>query len=162
MSASLGKFILAKIALAPVTTPNVTGNDAVSVELGIKFSSSVAGTITGLRFYRATNETVTNTAHLWSSNGQSLATGTFPSGAGWQTILFSSPVAITAGTTYVASYHTTQYVWNASYFTAALTVGPLTAPANAGVYRYGTTSSFPSSSWQGANYWVDVLFTPAQ
>src|SRR6185437_7893060 len=25
--------------------------------------------------------------------------------SGWQTVMFSSPVAITAGTTYIASYH---------------------------------------------------------
>jgi hypothetical protein len=86
---------------------------------------------------------------------------TFPSGAGWQTATFSTPVAITAGTTYIASYHTSQYVWNTSYFSGPLTVGPLTAPQNAGVYAYGSGNVFPSSTWQSSNYWVDVLFAPA-
>ena len=45
---------------------------------------------------------------MWSSTGALLATGTFTgeSASGWQELDFSSPVAVTAGTTYVASYHT--------------------------------------------------------
>jgi hypothetical protein len=29
-----------------------------------------------------------------------------------------------------------------------------------GVYAYGTGSSFPAQTWNGSNYWVDVVFTP--
>ena len=27
-----------------------------------------------------------------------------------------------------------------------------------GVYQYGSTSAFPNPSFQGSNYWVDVVF----
>ena len=52
---------------------------------------------------------------------------------------------------------------NNNYFTSALTNGPLTAPASGrtggnGVSAYGSTSSFPTNSYQGSNYWVDVVF----
>ena len=45
---------------------------------------------------------------LWSSSGALLATATFTneSASGWQDVAFASPVPVTAGTTYVASYHT--------------------------------------------------------
>ena len=103
---------------------------------------------------------------LWSSNGTLLATGTFnnTNATGWQTVTLSSPVAITAGTTYVASYHSNSaYSDTRNYFTSALTNGALTAPANAGVYAYGgdsTTGIFPTNTYQGSNYFVDVVFNP--
>ena len=144
------------------TPANITGNDSPSVELGLKFSSSVSGSIVGIKFYKATNSNVTHTGTLWNSKGSKLASGTFSneSAYGWQTLTFSSPVAITAGATYTISYHTSQYVWNLNYFNNPFTVGSLTAPVNAGVYRYGSTPAFPTSVWQAGNYWVDVLFLP--
>ena len=91
-----------------------------------------------------------------------LATGTFTNetASGWQTLTFTTPVAIAAGTTYVASYHSNgHYIANSNYFTAAKTTGPLTAPAAGnGVYTYGTGSALPTSSFGAANYWVDVYF----
>ena len=91
-----------------------------------------------------------------------LATGTFTNetASGWQTLTFSSPVAVTAGTTYVASYHTTvgHDSFTRSYFTSSYTSGSLQVPANGGVFIYGN-SAFPTSSYQSSNYWVDVQFT---
>ena len=102
---------------------------------------------------------------MWSSTGTLLATATFTNetASGWQTVTFSNPVAITAGTTYVASYHSNgRYAATANYFTTARVNGPLTAPAsNNGVYAYGTGNLFPTSTYGAANYWVDVIFSPA-
>jgi hypothetical protein len=44
------------------------------------------------------------------------------------------------------------------FFASAVTNGPLTAPAGAGVYLYGA-SGYPSNTWQNTNYYVDVVFT---
>ena len=76
---------------------------------------------------------------------------------------FSNPVAIDAGTTYVASYHSNgHYTATGNYFTTARVNGPLTAPAsNNGVYAYGTGNLFPTSTYGATNYWVDVVFSPA-
>jgi len=143
--------------------------DTSAVEVGMKFTSDVAGTVTGMRFYKGTGNTGTHTGHLWSSTGQLLASATFTNETttGWQTVNFSTPVAITANTVYVISYFAPKghYAADSGYFTsAAITSGPLHglqdgASGGNGVYAYGSASSFPSSSYQATNYWVDVLFT---
>lgn len=138
-------------------------NDSARVELGVKFTSSTAGTISGIRFYKGGLNTGKHTATLWSADGSKLATGSFSStaGIGWQTAKFSKPVRIKAGLQYTASYLAPQgrYAYNTDYFAKAYTNGALTVPANGGVYNYG--DGFPTSSWKAANYWVDVLFATA-
>ena len=78
---------------------------------------------------------------------------------------FASPVAVTAGTTYVASYFAPNGPLLddvASGLDAAVDNPPLHALANStsanGVYAYGAASTFPSSSYNATNYWVDVLY----
>ena len=142
--------------------------DTKAVELGVKFRSDVTGTITGIRFYKASTNTGTHVAHLWSSAGALLATATFSSetASGWQQVNFSTPVAIAANTVYVASYHTNtgHYSFDNNYFaTKGVDNAPLHALANGvsganSVYAYGTTSTFPSQSYLSTNYWVDVVF----
>lgn len=132
------------------------------LELGMKFTASVSGTVTGIRFYKAAGDTGPHTGSIWSASGTLLATISFAdeSASGWQTAAFSNPLQITAGTTYVASYHTTgSYVATSGYFNSAHTNGALTGLAGAnGVYSYGSGTTFPTSSYQSSNYWVDVVF----
>ncbi|MEV6237217.1 DUF4082 domain-containing protein [Lentzea sp. NPDC051838] len=150
---------------SPATVPTVTSaNDNNAYELGIRFSSSVNGQVTGVRFYKGTGNTGTHTGSLWAANGTQLATGTFvnETATGWQTLVFSSPVTITAGQTYVASYTTTvgRYAADSGYFQrTAVNSAPLSAAASPnGVFRSG--SGFPGDTFGGANYWVDVVFAP--
>ncbi|MBE2224961.1 MAG: DUF4082 domain-containing protein, partial [Anaerolineae bacterium] len=49
-------------------------NDPSAIELGVKFQSDVSGYITGIRFYKGTNNTGTHIGNLWDSSGQQLAT----------------------------------------------------------------------------------------
>ncbi|MET3332220.1 MULTISPECIES: DUF4082 domain-containing protein [Bradyrhizobium] len=144
-------------------TPALRSNgDTSQVNLGVQFTSSVAGTITGIKYFKSANDLGTHTGSLWSSTGALLATATFTNegSSGWQTVTFSSPVTITAGATYVASYHSNgHYASTTSYFTTARTNGPLTAPASVnGLYTYGTSNLMPTSSYSASNYWVDVVF----
>jgi hypothetical protein len=150
-------------------TPSmVTVNDPNSVELGVKFQASKNGSIIGLEFYKGPQNTGTHVADLWSATGNLLATATFTNetASGWQEVNFSNPVAVTAGSTYVASYHTAgNYSATSNFFATALTNGPLTAPASStsggnGLYAYGSTSLFPTNSFNASNYGVDVLFRP--
>lgn len=145
----------------------VDGGSDGAVELGVKFRSDVAGTITGLRFYKASTNTGAHVANLWTSTGALLATANFTSetASGWQQVKFATPVAVSASTVYVASYHATagHYSADVSYFS---TVGVDNAPLHAlsvtnGVYAYGANSVFPSQTWNATNYWVDVAFSPA-
>jgi len=152
-----------------LTTPGtVDAGDTGSIEVGVKFTPSTNGTVTGIRFYKAATNTGTHIGNLWSASGTNLASVTFTNetASGWQYALFSSPVSVTAGTTYVASYFDSNGHYSATGggFNSAVTNGPLTALANGtssnGVYTYSTTSTFPTSSYGASNYWVDVLFQP--
>jgi hypothetical protein len=150
------------------TMPKVLADpDTGAVELGVKFRSDVDGYVTGILFYKSAENTGTHIGSLWSSTGELLAQATFTNetSSGWQRVDFDEPVAVTAGTVYVASYHTNvgRYAVDEDYFATAYDNGPLHALADSedgvnGVYRYGT-GGFPTSSWQSSNYWVDVLFT---
>ena len=142
---------------------------AQQLEVGVKFQSSVAGQITALKFYRSPSDTGSDLLDLWTSTGTNLASVTFTNTAasGWQSVSLATPVAISANTTYVASYHTSGfYVATDNFFTTAFTSGVLTAPSTTtaggnGVYAYGGTSTtgiFPTNTFSAANYWADVVF----
>ncbi len=146
-------------------------NDGTPLEVGMKFTSSTAGQITALKFYRSPRDTGTDLLDLWTSTGTKLASATFSSttASGWQTATLATPVSIAANTTYVASYHTSgAYVATNNFFASALTSGPLTAPSSAsaggnGVYAYGGTNGaglFPTNTFSASYYYADVVFRP--
>ncbi|MET3898989.1 hypothetical protein ABIB57_002941 [Devosia sp. UYZn731] len=152
---------------APTATPStVTVNDPNGVELGMKFTTSQAGTISGIKFYKGPTNTGTHTGTLWSAAGANLGTLTFQNetASGWQTASFTAPIAITAGATYVVSYHSNgNYSASSNGFASAVTSGPLTAPSSVssggnGLYAYGSASAFPTNSYNATNYYVDVVF----
>ena len=148
----------------------VTGtsyNDGTSLELGVRFEAAESGEITALRYYRSatdSGDTDVRTGTLWDANANALGTVTFtsaPGQDGWQTATFSSPIEIQAGMVYTASYHTEDnYIALGNYFDSQFSgaLGTLTAPVSAGVYQYASTSVFPTSSYNDANYWVDLVF----
>jgi Domain of unknown function (DUF4082)/Bacterial Ig-like domain/Fibronectin type III domain len=142
----------------------VDAADTSAVNLGVQFQASSSGRIIGIRFYKYSDNTGTHTGSLWTSSGTLLATGTFSNetASGWQELDFSTPVTITAGTTYVASYHTNagHYAITSNGLSSAVTNGPLTALASGGVYAYGSGNVFPSNSFNASNYWVDVVYSP--
>jgi len=148
-----------------VVPATITDSDPNAVELGLKFRSSVAGSVTGVRFYKGSYNTGTHVGHLWSSTGTLLATVTFANetASGWQQATFSTPVSIQANTTYIISYHCQNghYSSNGNYFQSSVSTGSLTALQNGttgnGVYAYGS-GTFPNQTWNASNYWVDVLF----
>ncbi|HEY3750305.1 MAG TPA: DUF4082 domain-containing protein [Pseudonocardiaceae bacterium] len=149
------------------TVPTVIStNDPNPYELGVKIVPAVNGTISGVKFYKSAQNTGVHTGNLYSATGTVLATGTFTgeTASGWETLTFTSPVAVTAGTTYVASYTTTTgfYSGDNGYFNrTAVNTPNLSSPQNAdgapnGVFSVG--SGFPTDSFGGSNYWVDVVF----
>ncbi|CAN5612162.1 hypothetical protein BH09PLA1_BH09PLA1_12500 [soil metagenome] len=177
-SANIGAAASANVTISPGTgafsiwsstdVPGVLNDaDAQPIEVGVKFRSDVAGFITGLRFYKGSQNTGTHIGHLWTRTGTLLATATFvaETSSGWQSVSFSSPVAISANTTYVASYYTSvgHYSSNSGYFAGnSVDRGTLHALADGtdggnGVYQYGSPS-FPTDTYLAANYWVDVVF----
>lgn len=145
--------------------------DTRAVELGVRFRGNVAGSIHALRFYRGAANPQGYVARLWTSSGALLAQVSVSDQRipGWQEATLPSPVPISAGTTYVVSYYTSngQYPRDVSGLASSVVSGNLTAPSSAsvggnGVYFYGTGGGFPATSFKDANYWVDVRFKPAQ
>jgi hypothetical protein len=128
------------------------------VTLGVKFYSTQAGAIAGIRFYRGAADPRGYTVELFSSSGTLLGfamdsdTCSVPC---WEQINFASPISIAANTTYVAAY----YASNGDYaddtgtsggLTNGASNGPLIAPASSqvggnGVYTY--SRGFPNQTW---------------
>jgi hypothetical protein len=143
------------------------------IELGIKFRANSNGFITGIRFYKGPNNGGTHIGNLWTEAGVPLAQVTFTNetSGGWQEATFSAPVAVTAGTTYVASYYspTGNFSTTSNFFTNDYPLGmPSQWPVQGikdesptignGVYINGGSSAFPTQTFNKANYFVDIIF----
>jgi hypothetical protein len=141
---------------------NASDGSGVNYELGMSFTSTSAGQITAVRFWKASSETGTHTGKVWSSTGTLLASVPFANetASGWQQQALTTPLSITASTTYVVSVNT-----GSSFYVA--TTGGLTTQVVNGNLRsvvgnnglYGTTGTFPTNTFQGSNYFRDVVFT---
>ena len=156
---------------ATSTPTEADSGDGKAVEVGVRFRADFDGYITGIRFYKASTNSGTHIGNLWSNAGTLLATATFTNetASGWQNVNFSSPIPITANTTYVASYFAPvgHYSYSAFYFANS----PSDAPplhflrdgtdGSNGVYSYTGISGFPTSTFESGNYWVDVTYLPA-
>jgi hypothetical protein len=137
--------------------------------LGVKFWSTQADTISGIRFYRGAVSPQGYIAQLYSSGGAILgqATMAHESGPvpGWQTAMFAAPISIAANTTYVAAYYAPsgQYAGDNYGLAYTVTTGPMSAPGAktvGGNGGYSKGQGLPKGSKLASNYHVYVLFTP--
>jgi hypothetical protein len=148
------------------TTPEVADvNDPGPVVLGVKFTSTSAGHVNGIRFYKSAANTGTHIVALWSSTGSVIAqaTATGETATGWQEVQFPTPVAIAANTTYVAGYLAPKghYSATSNGISSEVNSGVLHAPGGSnGVFAYSSSLTFPTGTYSSTNYFVDVLFTP--
>jgi hypothetical protein len=151
-------------------TPSENATSGGAYELGLKFTSSEAGDVTGVRFYKISSMNgYTHVGHLWSSTGTLLATAAFTNetSSGWQQVNFSSPVPIAANTIYIVSFSssggtfgiTKRYFSNGGVTNAPLQALPNSTPGGNGVYNHA--GHFPDVSGSGMNFWVDVAFSPS-
>ena len=136
--------------------------------LGVVFKADVAGSVTGVRFYKAQANTGTHIGSLWTTSGTLLASATFTNEttSGWQEVSFSNPVEIVPGTDYIVSYYAPNghYSVTPNGLGSAVDNPPLYAIANTtspnGLYAYGVGNTFPSSSYNASSYHVDPTFVP--
>lgn len=161
--------------------PDLT--DATAYTLGTSFSSSIAASCTGARWYfPATLPGGTVTAALWTdepgAEGTLLASKAFtsPTGGTWNSVTWDTPVSLSADTMYIVGIHTPdRYVATAGFFSAAgLTNGILTAiqdnttaPSGGGTIRSGRLAiggspTFPNLVGSGASYFADVIVSTGQ
>ena len=145
-----------------------------AVELGVQFRSAVAGSITGIRFYKAAANTGTHIGNLWTSNGTLLATATFTgeTASGWQQVLFTQargdhpqhgvcrlvPLPRTGITAPMTNYFSISGVDNYPLHALGMDEYGDSGVWGNGVYSYGTSSTFPNQTYEGENFWVDVVF----
>lgn len=156
------------------TTPSTTDTAQTDpVTVGMRFNSSAAGNVAGVRIYRAAGVYPTGntpiTVGLWDTSGNLLASRSLLPGnqqSGWLNVAFSSPVSISANTDYIAGYFAPngREQYTNDVFTSAVTSGTLTAPADTvgarnGVYSLGSAMTFPSTASPDETwYGVDVNF----
>ncbi|MFC5911601.1 DUF4082 domain-containing protein, partial [Streptacidiphilus monticola] len=139
--------------------------DPQPATLGLKFTTSVAGAVTGVRYYRSAANGGHHVGALWDGQGKQLASVDFPDtgDTGWVEAAFSAPVPIRPGQTYTVSYlaPSGHYAATPEAFAGGPVVtasGPLTAVGSA--YAPGNRSAFPDQTHGTAQYWVDLAFTP--
>ena len=72
----------------------VDAGDGSSVVLGVKFRADVAGSVTGMRFYKAAANTGTHVGTLWTRDRHAACArrrSPTRSASGWQTVTFATP-----------------------------------------------------------------------
>ena len=149
------------------------------VNLGTEFFVTQQAWVTAMHIWRF-DSTMSGTVRgrIWiasgGSEGQPLA-GTDVTfnigGTGWLTADLEEPVELTPIVRYRASMHCSSgYTGTGSYWTSGpgssgITNGIITAPASGpggdqsgtqGSFAYAADYSYPNSTFQGGNYWVDV------
>jgi hypothetical protein len=143
-------------------TPAIA-SDVASVEVGVRFRADANGTITKLRYYGRGNGRV---GHLWgASTTTPLATANFAdtNTLGWHEATLSTPVQITASTTYVASYFSPDgaYAAEPDFFVSGFDAAPLHALGDPnGVFVYTGGPAYPTDTFGSTNYYVDVVYQP--
>jgi len=151
---------------APSGTANYSGN---AVNLGVKFQTSVAASMTHCWFYKIATDTGTHVCTVYRvSDGSTVGTVDFSdeSESGWQYQAFASALNISSGEDYIVtvSHPTGNWTSTADYFLSSYTNGNLTAPTSgtdyAGRYVYGASMAYPVND-SARNYWVDFTLSYA-
>jgi methionine-rich copper-binding protein CopC len=145
--------------------PAGPSNDPAAIEVGMKFRTTAAAELLGIRFYRGPGNTGAQVGHLWTAAGVQVAEVTFATGGsdGWQLAMLATPIALNPNETYVVSYlaptgnySVTPTAFNAGDIVNGVLVGQGNAPTDPnGVFVYG--GGFPTQAFAGTNYWVDVF-----
>ncbi|WP_242497807.1 DUF4082 domain-containing protein [Microbacterium protaetiae] len=153
-------------AFGDATPPTASADDPAAVELGVQFTPTSDGYVTGVRFYKGEANTGTHVGSLWDSTGQRLGSVTFTdeTSSGWQQALFSSPIEVVAGQKYTVSYTAPNggYAAQTLYWPYdARESSPVSVASGVGSAAPGVFAApgeFPTSTWHETNYYVDVLF----
>ena len=138
--------------------------DKSAVELGTRFTPSVSGRVTSIRFFKPAGATGVHTGSVWAPDGTRMANVTFrnETASGWQTAELPKPVALKSGTPYVVSYRVPAggYYASTENFTGKSASSLVSvSQRNSGVYTYSASGTHPRSQWRSSQYWADVVFS---
>lgn len=136
-------------------------DDHSALELGLRLTTTQAGYVTSVRFFKNDLDSGPHSAHVWDSGGSLLASADFSgeSASGWQTQKLSTPVYVDAGSTFTVSVLYPQGAWYPREVFASTTVGPFTSLK--GTYNYSATPAFPQAFVEGRNYFIDLEYGSA-
>ena len=142
---------------APTLYQTSPGVDS-PVNLGVRVTTSEAGTVTKVLFAKHISNVDAHTAVIWDSTGAVLTTQAFvdETAEGWQEVTLATPVHVDAGATFTVGYSLmhTGFAYGPTF--PATTVGPLTIDTGYYVYSSNPTD-FPGGT-VGSNYGVDFEF----
>lgn len=170
---------MADFRLWPATNGPATNDTDVPISCGVEFRVTSGAWAREIRFYRGTTGvTGAVTGQLYTVGGP--ATGapvagtavTFTlTGTGWQAASISPPVPLTVGQNYKAvvffpsNYTATGGYWETGPGVGGIVNGLLTAPDTVGAtagqdtFTAGAAITYPTSTFHGGNFWVDVTVT---
>ena len=138
--------------------------DKSAAELGTRFTPSVSGRVTSIRFFKPAGATGVHTGSIWAPDGTRMANVTFrnETASGWQTAELAKPVALKSGTPYVVSYRVPAggYYASTENFTGKSASSLVSvSQRNSGVFTYSAPGTHPRSQWRSSQYWADVVFS---
>jgi hypothetical protein len=162
----------------PVVDPNIVdlfgsalprtaaAADTAAVELGLRFAVSAPAEAVGVRFHRGPGNDGPHVGRIWRSDGTLVGEVDFDDTddtLGWRTAMLARPVPLDVGTTYVVSYLAPvgRYSIDLRYFGSEPVVNgiligrPDGGGSRNGVFAYG--GGFPTGTYLGSNYWIDVI-----
>jgi hypothetical protein len=144
----------------PQLLSNTDGPNA-NYELGMRFTTTTAGQIKAIRFYKSSSESGVHSGKIYAASGQLLALVNFTSetGSGWQVQNLPAPLNIAANTEYTVTVNTgnSYYVATNNGLATQITNGSLHS-VGGGVF--GPVGAKPTQTWQSSNYFRDVVFAP--
>lgn len=150
-------------------------NDPDPVNVGVKFEVRGAPYVSGVKFYKGTDNTGTHVAHLYDVTASTeLASATYSgeSSTGWQTVSFNSNVQVRDDHSYMVwvSMPNGHYAADGAYAGGSNYFGPyghgqygdaedvVTIPAgNSGMYSYTSDHTTVPSNATSNNYWVSPV-----
>jgi hypothetical protein len=156
--------------------PDSSGSDGTPINLGLEFYVTTQAWCTHARVYRGTADVEPDNLRLYQvdspSTGTMLAEITSPvlAGTGWQEVEFDTPIELTPLQAYkIVSHNPDHYTPTGGYWApggpgeGGITNGILVAPdtsqiAAQATFGYGAPA-YPTGTFGGGNYWVDVVVT---
>lgn len=151
-------FTLMSLLVTFLTTQVPVSSSGTSAnELGVQITSSIAGRVTAIRFYKMSGDPGPHIGHLWSGTGQLLSTVSFQNEtvSGWQEQAIP-PVAIAISTIFVVSVNNpagAHYATIKNGFSKPIINSNLTATTGV----YAATGKYPNTK-NPDNYFRDVVF----
>lgn len=161
--------------LTGFTPHNTNYNDSDAVNVGVKFEVRGAPFVSGVKFYKGTDNTGTHVAHLYNvTTSTELASEEFTgeTSTGWQTVSFDSNIQVRDDHSYMVwvSMPNGHYAADGTFAGGSNYFGPfghgqygnaedvVIIPAgNSGMYSYTSDHTTVPSNATSNNYWVSPV-----